>query len=36
MSGNVGHQQMVQGVKCYFKEFGSYSMDNKKQLNILE
>lgn len=36
MSGNVGHHQMVEGVKCYFKEFGSYSMNNKRQLNIVE
>lgn len=30
MSRNVGYQQMVNGVKCYFKEFGSFSMDNEK------
>ena len=35
-SRNVGYHQMLDGVKCYFKEFGFYSMGNKKQLNILE
>lgn len=35
-SRNVGYHQMVDGVKCYFKDFGFYSMGNKKQQNILE
>lgn len=28
-SRNVEYYQMVDGVKCYFKEFGFYSMNNK-------
>lgn len=29
-SGNVGHHKMVDSIKYYFKEFGFYSIGNKK------
>lgn len=35
-SRNLKYHQMVDGIKYYFKEFEFHSMDNKKQLKILE
>ena len=32
----IKYHQMADGSKYYFKEFGFYSMGNKKQLNMLE